>query len=116
MVGWQENYYAGAWVRRLSRGGDLGPARRIADGGLDEIRLRRDGDGFITASGVDANGYVRVVRVAEVVDGHAWRSRRVAVSGWDASIVRGALLPGGRWLASWVTGPEPGQVRVATGR
>jgi hypothetical protein len=116
VVGWQANYYDGAHVRRLSADGRLGPPRQIATGGLHDILLRGDGDGFITTSGRDAGGVYRIIRVAEVVDGHARASRRVAVSDWDAEIVRGGLLPGGRWLASWATGPEPAQVRVITGR
>jgi hypothetical protein len=82
---------------------------------LDDILLRGDGDGFITTSGRDAHGVCRIIRVAKVVDGHARASRRVALNNWDAAIVRGGLLPGGRWLASWTTGPEISQVRVVTG-
>jgi hypothetical protein len=116
IIGWQENYYEGAWVRRLSADGALGRTVEIADGGLDDILLRGDGDGIITASGHDDVLYWRIVRVARVVDGRARKSRRVALAGeWDASVVRGALLPGGRWTASWVRGPEPAQVMVATG-
>ena len=113
-MGWQQNYYEGAWVRRLSSGGALGPARLIASGGLHDIVLRGNGDGFVTASGRGPDGLVRVVRVAKVVDGHVRDSRRVAVAETEPQVVRGALLSGGRWLAGWLAG-IPGQVRVVTG-
>ena len=116
VVGWQQNYYQGAWVRRLSSGGVLGPAHRIASAGLHDIVLRRNGDGFVTGSGRGPDGLHRAVRVAKVVDGHVRPSRKVAVAETEAHLVHGALLPGGGWLAGWLAGISPGQVRVITGR
>ena len=95
MIGWQANYYDGAYVRRLAVDGHLGPPLRIASGGLDDILLRGDGDGFITTSGRDAGGVYRIIRVAEVVDGHARVSRRVAVSDWTPPPCAAGCCPTG---------------------
>lgn len=116
VVGWQRNYVAGAWVRRVGPSGGLGPRTKISTGGIGEIALGAHGDGIVTSTGVARDGHFKIIRVTRVRRGVPGRSSRVGMSDYDTQYLRAALLPSGRRLVSWGEELTPIRVMAVTGR
>jgi hypothetical protein len=115
VVGWQKNYVASAFVRRVSSNGHLGPQSKVATGGIDEIALGSHADGVVTSTGVDADGHYSIIRVTRVRHGVPGRTTRVGRNDYDTDYLHAALLPSGRTLVSWGEELTPIRVMAVTG-
>jgi hypothetical protein len=116
VVGWQRNYFEGAFVRTLDRRGRLGPVHRVADGGLHDVALSRDGDGVVVSTGLDGAGHYSRVRVTAVRDGRLGRTTQVGRNDYDTGHLYADPLPRGRSIVSWGEVLEGSRVMVVTGR
>lgn len=116
VVGWQRNYFEGAFVRTLDRRGRMGPVVKVADGGLHDVALSRDGDGVVVSTGLDAEGSYSRIRVTRVADGRLGRSLQVGRNDYDTSDLHADPLPRGRSIVSWGEVLEDSRVMVVTGR
>jgi hypothetical protein len=116
LLGWQRNYYEGAFVRPVRLDGTLGGTRKVAGGGLGQIVLTGDGDGVVTSTGLAADGRHRVIRVTRVRDGAVGRTVTVARAPYDVDYLRGGLTATGRAIITWDAEIQPAQLWTVAGR
>ena len=101
VLGWQRNYYQGAFVRLVTPDGSVGRVHRLTDGGLGDIAMRSDGSGIVASSSHDDEGRVTVAWVTPLRGGGTGRSRPVGRSNWDISYLQAGVGEAGRALVTW---------------
>ena len=116
VVGWQTNYFEGAWVRRVRPDGSYGQARRVSSGGLGDLVLRGDGDGVIASSGIAGDGLTRVIRATRVRNGVIGTTVTVGRNDYDTTYLRAATTATGVDVVSWCEELDAARIMAVRGR
>jgi hypothetical protein len=112
VLGWQRNYYQGAFVRLVAPDGSVGRVHRLTDGGLGDIAVRPDGSGVVASSSHDAEGRLSVAWATPLRGGRTGTSRPVGRSDFDISYLQAGVGDAGGALVTWAE--ELGNARIVS--